>query len=103
MVARVAHGLGELLDGHRRGGHVGIAEREVDHVFPGSPEFDLERVDLGECVGRQRVDPAELHDWRIPVPVSVAGAIWPAPPGAGAGGAAVKVPFASTSAPRRCR
>ena len=36
-----------------------------------------------ERVRRQRVDPAELHDGRIPVPVSVAGAIWPAPPARG--------------------
>ena len=66
MVARVAHRLGELLhrDGRRR--EVGVAEREVDHVFAGAPELHLQRVDLRERVRRQRVDPAELHDAGYP-------------------------------------
>ena len=61
MVARVAHGFGELLDRDRRRRDVGIPEREVDDVFAGPAELHLQRVDLGERVRRQRVDAAELR------------------------------------------
>ena len=51
MVAGIVHSFGQLLDRHGRRRDVGIAEREVDHVFAGSPELHLERVDLGEHIG----------------------------------------------------
>ena len=61
VVARVAGGLGELAHRHVGRGEVGVAEAEVDHVAPGSPCRRLQVVDGGEDVGRQPVDPAELH------------------------------------------
>ena len=61
VVARVVGGLGQLADGHVGRGQVGVAEAEVDDVPAGSPRRRLEVVDGGEDVGRQPVDPAELH------------------------------------------
>ncbi len=61
VVAGVVHGLGQLLDRHVGRGEVRVAEAQVDHVGAGSPGLDLQRVDDGEDVGRQRRDPAELH------------------------------------------
>ena len=59
MVARILRGLGELLDGHVRGGHVRVAEAEVDHVLAGASQLELDSLDLRERVRRQRSDPAE--------------------------------------------
>ena len=61
VVARVVGGLGQLAHRHVGRGQVGVAEAEVDHVPAGSPRRRLEVVDRGEDVGRQPVDPAELH------------------------------------------
>ncbi len=61
MVDRLGGGLGELLDRDRRGGDVGVAESEVDHVVPVAPQLTLELVDGREDVGREIVDASELH------------------------------------------
>ena len=61
MVARVAHRFDELLDRDVGRRQVGVAEREVDDVFAGSPQLHLQRIDLRKRVRRQGVDPAKLH------------------------------------------
>ncbi|CAB4836982.1 unannotated protein [freshwater metagenome] len=61
VVASVVRSLGELLDRDVGRGQIGVAEPEVDHVATGSPGFELQRIDNGEYVGRQRVDATELH------------------------------------------
>ena len=61
MVARVVGGLGQLVHRDVGRGQVGVAEAEVDDVPAGSPRHRLEVVDGGEHIGRQPVDPAELH------------------------------------------
>jgi len=53
--------LGQLLDGDLGRREVGIPEAEVDHVLAGAPQVQLQPVDLRERVGRQGVDPAEVH------------------------------------------
>ena len=60
MVARDERGLAQLLDGDLRWGHVRVAEAEVDHVLARTAKLELEPLDLGERVGRQRVDAPEL-------------------------------------------
>ena len=65
MVARVVHRLGELLDRDLGRRNIGIPEREVDHVLAGPPQLHLQRVHLGECVRRKRVDAAELHHGKV--------------------------------------
>ena len=52
MVAGVVGGLGQLLDGYRGRGKVGVAETQVDHVDARTPGLDLEPIDDGEDVGR---------------------------------------------------
>ena len=64
VVARVVGGLGELVHRHVGRGQVGVPEAEVDDVTAGSPRRRLQVVDRGEDVGRQPVDPAELHRWK---------------------------------------
>jgi hypothetical protein len=59
VVAGIPRRLGQLVDGHVRRGHVRVAEAEVDHVLAGASQFELDPVDLGERVRRQRSDPAE--------------------------------------------
>jgi hypothetical protein len=59
VVAWVGGGLGQLLDGDARRRHVGVAEAEVDDITAGAPQFELQAVDLGEGVRRQRDYPAE--------------------------------------------
>ena len=61
MVAREQRRLAQLLDGDLRRRDVGIAEAEVDHVLAGAPQLELQPLDLGEGVGREGVDPAELR------------------------------------------
>ena len=61
VVARVVGGLGQLAHGDVGRGQVGVPEAEVDDVLAGSPRRRLQVVDGGEDVGRQPVDPAELH------------------------------------------
>ena len=61
VVPGVVDRLGQLLDGDVGRRQVGVAEPEVDHVDAGPPGLDLQRVDDGEDVRRQRGDPAELH------------------------------------------
>ena len=65
MVARLARRLAQLRDRDVRRGHVRIAEAEVDHVLAGPPQLELDPVDLGEGVGRQLVDSAELQGLRL--------------------------------------
>ncbi len=59
MVPRVVRRLGQLLDGHVRGGHVGVPEPEVDDVLACAAQLELDALDLGEGVRRQRTDPAK--------------------------------------------
>ncbi len=54
-------GLGELVDGDRRRGNVGVAEAEVDHVVAVAPQLAFELVDGRKDVGREIVDASELH------------------------------------------
>src|SRR5205823_12932670 len=61
VVAGVPGRLGQLVDGDLRRRDVRVAEPEVDDVLPGPTGGQLPGVDGGEDVGRQRVDPAELH------------------------------------------
>ena len=61
VVARVVRRLGELVHRDVGRGQVRVPEAEVDHVTAGSPRRRLQVVDRGEDVGRQPVDPAELH------------------------------------------
>ena len=57
VVARVAGGLGQLFDDQFLGRIRGIAHAQVDHVVAGPPLLVLERVDPGEQVWRQPLDP----------------------------------------------
>jgi hypothetical protein len=68
VVARVRRRLGELLDGDRRRGQVGVAEAEVDHVLARAPQLLLQLVRDREQVGRERVDPAELDPLTLATP-----------------------------------
>ena len=61
VIARVADCFDQLVDGELGWRRVGVAEREVDDVFAGPPELHLQRVDLRECIGRKRVNAAEVH------------------------------------------
>ena len=61
VVARVLGGLAELLDRDLRRREVGVPEAEVDDVFAGPPQLQLEPVDLREDVRRQAGDAPELH------------------------------------------
>ena len=61
MVARVQDRLAQLLDRDRRRRDVGVAEAEIDDVLPGPPQLQLQLVDGGEDVRRQRADAAELQ------------------------------------------
>src|SRR5262249_16906690 len=61
VVARVADRLAELVDRDRRRRDVGVAEPQVDDVGAGPPRLHLQRLDGAEHVGRERVDPTEVH------------------------------------------
>ena len=61
MVARVPGRLGELVDRDLGRRDVRVAEAEVDDVHVGSPGRHLQRVDLGECVRRERMNAPEFH------------------------------------------
>ena len=56
----VLHRLDQLGDDVRRGRPVGIAHAEIDDVAPLGARLRLQRVDLGEDVGRQALDAIEL-------------------------------------------
>ena len=64
VVAGVVGRLGQLLDRDVGRRQVGVAEPRSMTSLAGSPGLDLQRVDDGEDVGRQRRDPAELHSAR---------------------------------------
>jgi hypothetical protein len=55
----IVRGLRELFDGDVRRGHVRVAESEVDHILACAAQFELDPLDLGKGVRRQRTDPAE--------------------------------------------
>jgi hypothetical protein len=57
VVARVLRRLGQLAHGDFRRGDVGIAEAEIDDVLACAAQLELEAVDLGEGVRRERLDP----------------------------------------------
>ena len=57
---RVLHALDELGDDMRRGRPVRVAHAEIDHVAPGGARLRLQRVDLGEDIGRQALDAVEF-------------------------------------------
>ena len=57
---RVLHRLDQLGDDVRRRRAVGIAHPEIDDVAPLAAGLRLQRVDLGEDVGRQALDAVEL-------------------------------------------
>ena len=59
MVAWILRGFGQLLHGHVGRRHVRIPEAQIDHVLAGAAQLELEPVDLGERVRRQRTDPAK--------------------------------------------
>ena len=64
VVARQQRRLAQLLDRNLGRRHVGVAEAEVDHVLALAAQLELQPLDLGECVRRQRVDSPELgHDF----------------------------------------
>ena len=51
----------QALDDRPRGGPVGVADAEVDHVAPGGDRGLFLLVDLGEQVGRELLEPFGLH------------------------------------------
>ena len=61
VVARIARGLGELLDRDGWRGDVGVAEAEVDHVGTGLTRLELQPVDDREDVRGKVRDAPELH------------------------------------------
>ena len=66
VVAGVQHCLGSLLGSQIRRRQVGITEPEIDHVLAIAARLDLQRVDDGKDVRRQRIDAAELHGAKVP-------------------------------------
>ena len=54
--------LDQLGDDVRRRRPVGVAHAEIDDVATGGARLRLQRVDLGEDVGRQALDAVELGD-----------------------------------------
>jgi len=56
VVARITHGGAELFDDGRGRGVVGIAHAQVNDILAGAAQAVLERVELAEDVGRQRLD-----------------------------------------------
>ena len=62
VVAGVVRRLGQLVDGDRRAtGRSGLPKPRSITSLAGSPGLDLQPIDDGEDVRRQRGDPAELH------------------------------------------
>ena len=61
VVARQQRSLAQLLDGDLRRRDVGVAEAEVDHVLARAPQLELQALDFGEGIGRERVYAAKLR------------------------------------------
>jgi hypothetical protein len=52
VVARVAHRLDELIDDVLRGREVRVPHPQVDDILPLPAGLDLQRIYLGEDIGR---------------------------------------------------
>ena len=61
VVARFLGRLLQLLDRERVRGKIGVAEAHVDHVLARPAQLELERVGVGEDIGRQVDDPPEFE------------------------------------------
>ena len=105
VVARQERRLPQLLDGDLRRRDVGIAEAEVDHVLAGAAQLELEALDLGECVWREGVDPAELRhaaDRRKAPSASRTATTSPITTSAGVGRSSAALPMAPSGATTTC-